>query len=485
MSFNAGGVTLFLLLLTVSAFAQSDPLQRAIAAVGGDPALQRARSISVVMVGTQDSRAIGQGYFPLKPLPRRQQETLIVDEPTRRASFRREGTNSDGSPNFWRFTTFGDSGVRMNLKTRNVIWMDKAQATLAFEDSRWRIPQLALAEMKRRRAALRCGERRIIQRQVYDGCEFMDERNSRFTVLFSRQSGQLMGYEYPSSTMRGTKVVRYQFKPYVVSGIGLFPSGYSFTIGEEVYKDLDLIDVRPAVMDEHPWFIAPPRDSKPVSTVGQQPPAGTEEVAPGVWFIRNVGGYNAMFARVGDCIAVFDAPASRGMFGGPIPSAGDPPDLSAIIINKVRETTGQKVCYVIPTHHHDDHFSGIAGFARAGATIITTPNNETLARAVVRGGGLSTEPKFQLVREKLTLGEGESRIDVHVISQELHAETMIFIHLPGRNLAFEGDLSDYVPSARNFLHYVSQKGLKIERVYSVHSSRWHRLEDIQGEDPEN
>jgi glyoxylase-like metal-dependent hydrolase (beta-lactamase superfamily II) len=53
-----------------------------------------------------------------------------------------------------------------------------------------------------------------------------------------------------------------------------------------------------------------------------------------------------------------------------------------MILAKVREVTNRKVCYVIPTHHHDDHFGGIAGFARAGATIITTPNNYRLALAV-------------------------------------------------------------------------------------------------------
>jgi hypothetical protein len=66
-----------------------------------------------------------------------------------------------------------------------------------------------------------------------------------------------------------------------------------------------------------------------------------------------------------------------------------------------------------------------------------------------------------------------------------HAESMIFIHLPGQRLAFEGDLTDYVPSAWNFLHFIDQHRLKIERVFSVHSGRSHTLKELQGEEPVN
>src|SRR6185295_13161012 len=79
-----------------------DPLQRAIAAIGGVAALDRAKSISVVMIGTQDRLASSQGYYATRPSPNRVQETLIIDEPTQRAALRRETINSEGSPKTWR-----------------------------------------------------------------------------------------------------------------------------------------------------------------------------------------------------------------------------------------------------------------------------------------------------------------------------------------------------------------------------------------------
>lgn len=56
----------FLVLSGVVRAQTPDPLQRAIAAIGGTSALDRAKSISVVMVGTQDRMASNQGYYATK-----------------------------------------------------------------------------------------------------------------------------------------------------------------------------------------------------------------------------------------------------------------------------------------------------------------------------------------------------------------------------------------------------------------------------------
>ena len=98
---------------------------------------------------------------------------------------------------------------------------------------------------------------------------------------------------------------------------------------------------------------------------------------------------------------------------------------------------------------------------------------------------MSSVPGIQLVKNKLTLGSGDERIDVWAMTNEQHAESMLFIHLPGRRIIFEGDLSDYIPSLWNFLRFIDRHQLKVDRVFSVHSSTPHSLKDLQGEDPEN
>ena len=475
-----------LIVFGAGAFSQTlDPLQRAIQAGGGEAALARAGSASFFMLGTQNSKAIDQGYSVVKDIHQRQQETMIVDVASRTAVLRTEGLNSDKSPTIWRTTVIGDVGFRINLKSGRIIRMDSGQTAAAYESLRWRIPQLALIDMNARRDKLTCGKTRNAGRQIYDQCLFQTQAGTPFTVLFSRQTGHIAAYEYTAPTMRGPKLMRFEFKPYVTTGIGVFPSGFRFTVGGEVYRDLDLVEAGPTDIEGHPWLEKPPADSRPVSTVGAQPLAGAEEVAPGVWFLRNVAGYNTMFASVGDCVVVFDAPASYGSFGNPVPGTGGDPDRSAIIMDKVRDITGKKICYIIPTHHHNDHFGGIAGFARAGATIVTSPRSAALAGEVLRGAGVTGTPKIQIVQDRLTLGKGDERIDIWILGNDPHAETAVFIHLPGRRMAFEGDVGDYLPSAWNFLRFVRQKGLKIERVFSVHSRNPLRLSDLQSEEPQN
>ncbi|HSE25436.1 MAG TPA: MBL fold metallo-hydrolase [Pyrinomonadaceae bacterium] len=473
-------------LLTGVVQAQTpDTLQRAIATVGGTAALDRAKSVSVVMVGTLDRMPTNQGYYPTRPSPARTQETLIIDEPSQRAALRRENTNSEGSPNTWRNVVQPDNSYRMNLKSGWVLKTSNEDAARSYEMWRWMVPHLALADMEKRRGDLKCGERRIVKGTAYEVCRFSTAAGTPFNVLFSRSTGELSGYEYQGVTMRGPTLMRFEFKPYMDFGIGRFPSGYRLTVGNDLYKDLNVLDARTPDLEEHPWFVpAPPDPRHPIGIRGHQP-GSTEEVAPGVWFMRNVGGYNSMFARVGDCVAVFDAAASFGHHGEALPGGSHGQDLSAIILAKVREVTGKGVCYVIPTHHHDDHFGGIVGFARAGATIITTPNNYQLAQIVTRRNGLSSAPKIQLVRNKMTIGSGDERIDIWVMNNEQHAESMLFIHLPGKRIIFEGDLSDYIPSLWNFLRFVDRQGLKVDRVFSVHSANPHSLKKLQGEDPEN
>lgn len=484
--FKASLSILIFVVLAGRALSQPvDPLDRAIKAIGGEAALQKVGVMSVFWVGTQNSKAIDQGRFSAKAVHHRQQETMIVDVSARTAVLRTEGINSDQSPTIWRNAAIGDVGFRRNLKSGRIIRMNAEQTSALYENLRWRIPQLALQDIRARREKLVCGKTRAVTGQIYDECGFETAVGTPFTVLFSRKTGHLTAYEYMAPAMRGPKLMRFEFKPYVETRVGAFPSGFRFTAGDELYRDLDVVEAGPEDLERHPWLEQPPADTRPVSTIAAQPLTNTEEVSAGVWFVRNVAGYNSVFAKVGDCAAVFDAPASYGAFGNPLPGAGNEPDRSKMIIDKVREVTGMKVCYVIPTHHHNDHMGGIAGFAREGATVVTTIQSAALAKEVLTKAGVTGAVKIRIVKGKLTLGSGMERIDIWEIGNDPHADSAVFIHLPGRRIAFEGDVADYLPSAWNLLRFTRAKGLAVDRIFSVHSRNPLSLGSIQSEEPEN
>ena len=454
-------------------------LQRAAQAAGGSEALARARAISIFLVGTQDSSAIAQGYFAEKPSPRRHQETLILDLEKGRAALRSEGVNSDGSPTSWRWLVTPEGMETHKLKTGGITRSDLGAARTMMERLRWTVPHLALADMLAHPEKLQCDSATVCRFETADGLPFR--------ITFDAETGHIAHYEYDTRTMTGMQTARFAFKPWMDSGIGRYPSGYRMTIDERVFRDMDVIDARPAVfVEEHAWLTSTPTDPKPQTGVriGSYAPASVEQVADGVFFMRNVGGQNVMFARAGDCVAVVDAPASFGHQGGPLPTVQSRTDHAQVITDKVKEATGLDVCYVIPTHHHGDHF-GLAGeLARRGATIVTSPANEALAARVAAAAGVAS-PRLLLVRDKLTLGSGASRLDVWLVRNDPHVEEMLFVHFPQHRIVFEGDISDYVPSAWNFLRFAGRNRLAVDRVFHVHSATPGTLANMQYENPGN
>jgi hypothetical protein len=472
---------LLFLFTTAVAAQESDPLSRAIEAIGGDAAIDKARAISVVMVGTQDLQVIAQGPATEKPGLRWHQETLLVDSANRRAVLRSDGMSADSSPTSWRFSAVGDEGFNVRLKTGAVSSLSKEATAALYERLIFSVPHLALAEMRAQRGQLKCAGTKALDARVHDVCTFKD----RLTVLFDQRTRMLSAYEYEMPTLLGKRIGRYQFKDYVPSGAGLYPAGYRFFIGGVVFRELDMIDARPAVkLENHPWFVRPPESAKPAFSVPRAEPRTVEKLADGVWLLRNVGGYNVMFAQVQDCIAVFDAPATYGHQGSPIPNPSAPPDIGAQIVETITKETGKKICYAVPTHHHADHIGGIVALARAGAKILTTPGTLGFARSILTAAGVSGL-NVESISDRRTLGTGDGRIDLWVIRNDPHAEEMLFAHLPARKIVFEGDLSDYVLTARHFRRFIEEKDLEVEKLYGAHSFSAYSLDDLQWEEPVN
>ena len=278
--------------------------------------------------------------------------------------------------------------------------------------------------------------------------------------------------------MLGRLMVRTLFKPYTRYRLGLLPGGYTLTIGDQVYYDLDCLDARPTD-GEDPWFDLPADEPDRPPLVVQQP-STTTEVAPGVFLMRNVGGYNTLFADLGDCVAVVDAIAQyRG--ATLLPSAGDASDLAAQVLAQIKTSLNKPVCYVVPTHHHDDHFGGIARFAAAGATVVTSPANERIARRTLEANGAGGG-RIELVRDKRVLGSGRTAMEVRLLRGP-HVEEMLFAYFPEHRLIFEGDLSDYVFQAISFLRFLDDHPLDIETILSVHGSRPYTLDHLNYYEP--
>lgn len=462
-------------------------LDRAITAMGGPAALEAVREIRIVWVGTQDLRAVYQSRYAEKSAPDRRQETLILDVPGRRGSLRFEGVQSDGTASMWRDTILGDEGYTINLKTQRTIDRAADDAHAIWERWLWSIPQLALRELSKRRAELRWKGRGDIDGRAMDVVAVDLPRRGPIRVWFDGETGLLAGYSWEGSFVEGSTTFRYRFKPYRKTGLGLFPSGFRYTIGERVFRDCDVHDVRLSKVAGDPWLTPRAKDAEPVLKIVKQKPIA-EAVAPGVFILRNVGGYNVLVAAIGPgpCYAVFDAPASFDT-NPPLPDTEPPPNLAKDVLSRAAEALpGKRLCWVVPTHHHGDHIGGAATLLAANpeSILVVAPGSRPLAERVAGlAGGVA---RVRVVGDSpLTLGEGEERVEIYRVTDALHADELLLAYFPSRRITFEGDLSDYILASKRLRQLIEERGLSIDRMYAAHTSTFYEISDLEEDDPSN
>ena len=89
---------------------------------------------------------------------------------------------------------------------------------------------------------------------------------------------------------------------------------------------------------------------------------------------RITGGYVALVVEFADHIVVVEGPE------------GDE-RARAIMAEARRVIPGKPIKYVVNTHHHFDHASGLPAFAAERVTIVTHENNRTLFNRAFNGSG--------------------------------------------------------------------------------------------------
>jgi glyoxylase-like metal-dependent hydrolase (beta-lactamase superfamily II) len=164
------------------------------------------------------------------------------------------------------------------------------------------------------------------------------------------------------------------------------------------------------------------------------PPPAAEALASGVWLVG--GGSRALVVAFSDHVVVVDAPSSS----------------SSEVIRQVPALAGGKpIRFVVPTHHHDDHFLGVRYHAAAGTTIVTTPGNREYLQRILTAPTSSlmlsrnqVPPNNAYRAEYLdgavrVFSDGERRLEIHKI-QSPHADDMLIAWLPAEGILFQADL---------------------------------------------
>ncbi len=170
------------------------------------------------------------------------------------------------------------------------------------------------------------------------------------------------------------------------------------------------------------------------------PPAvQSQKLAEGVY--RITGGYVALAVEMKDHVVVLE--------GGQNEARG-----LAVIAETKRVIPNKPIRYVVNTHAHFDHASGLAPFVAEGITIITHENNDDfLAKALgaprtLVGDALAKanrKPKVEAVGDKRVLKDDTRTIELHHVTSLDHSDGMLIAFLPKEKILFTGDFNVPAP----------------------------------------
>ena len=168
------------------------------------------------------------------------------------------------------------------------------------------------------------------------------------------------------------------------------------------------------------------------------PPAPTvqsEKLADGVY--RITGGYVALALEFRDHMVVIEGGQSeaRGL---------------AVIAEARRVIPNKPIRYVVNTHMHFDHSSGLAPFAAEGITIITHENNKDFlekalsAPRTLVGDNLAKanrKPTVESAGDRRTLRDDTRTIELYNVRNLEHSDGMLIVYLPKEKLLLSADFN--------------------------------------------
>jgi glyoxylase-like metal-dependent hydrolase (beta-lactamase superfamily II) len=169
------------------------------------------------------------------------------------------------------------------------------------------------------------------------------------------------------------------------------------------------------------------------------PAVQAEKLADGVF--RITGGYVALAVDMGDHIVVLEGGQSeaRGL---------------TVIAETKKAIPNKPIRYLVNTHAHFDHASGLAPFAAEGITIITHQNNKDFLEKLLSGprtlvgdalAKANRKPKVEGAGDRKVLKGGARTIELHHVTDLAHSDGMLIAFLPKERILFTGDFN--IPAA--------------------------------------
>lgn len=207
---------------------------------------------------------------------------------------------------------------------------------------------------------------------------------------------------------------------------------------------------------------------------GGAPVAGTRKLADGVYLI--LPAYAALAVDFKDGIVVIEGPQSEAR-------------ANTVISEAKKAIPNKPIKYVINTHGHFDHSSGLRTFVAEGATIVTYQANKPYYEKIFKQphtlapDAQETAKKkisIETVGDKKVMTDGNHTIELHRLLGSTHNEGLLIAYLPKEKILVEADAfnppaqpngpvaSPVPPNTINLMENLDRLKLNVETIIPIH-----------------
>lgn len=501
-------LTLCLALLTcpaVAARAQQSgedarrKIEAALEVLGGAARLRSLTSVVIHAEGREHRSAEAQGYDPERVTDTPHEEWVVAYFSAEKFLYEHRTGRHDGTTRHRRWSYDGDE--------RTVVdFVEHFAAARRYDAARAerlrrarRVPHLLLLEAAANPSALSAAGAAVYEGRRHDLVDFkVPGEKATLRLFLDAETRLLSKCEYAMEFAGlGDQPVEHTFEDYRRHDqLGWFPSGDTIKVGgaawrEERYTSVEVDSPRAAALFELP-------ESLKAQLLA---PGSVSRLAPGVYMVNALGGFNPLFVEFKDFVLAAEAPAP-GWTLEAVPADAQPgaSTLSEEFIRKIKETVpGKPIKYLVVTHAHSDHAGGARAFIAEGATVLTTTGNvkffERMAAAAnaLQPDRLARAPRplrVEAFKDKRVITDGERTVELINVGPNPHTSEMIVVHLPRERIIFQGDLfyfdgeATFPPRNRRtvmpfFARWLTRSGLAPERIYGYHDRGFATMEHVR------
>ena len=461
-----------------------DVVARAVAAMGGEPALRGVTSVAVDFYTA--TFALGQEETPQSPA---RANFAVGQTLTDYAGGRQTGTvelrNPAGVVNRLRRVVAGGIGM---LETNGRPAPESPGMVANVEGGMRRALERLLLTALDAPTALRALPARTWRGELHDGVRYANGPDT-VDLYFDRRTALPVVTETVSDdAILGDRHTVSWLTRWQKSGPVLYPRQYDVEVNGrlQTHSVFTTVTINAPVADS--LFTIP--DSIAARAQRSTPPPAAPapvtvtlvELSPGVWRAEG-GSHHSLVVDQGTRLVVVEGPQSSAR-------------MRAVLDTLRARFPGKPVGFVVNTHHHWDHSGGLRGALAAGVPVITHARNAAFVRGIAAarktvkpdelarrlGPARVRPPAITAVQDSMVLGTGDQRIVIYRLPTA-HVEGMLAAYVPATRLLFVSDVLSPGPTlapvgSAEVVALARAKGIAVDRVAGGHGgvANWADVE---------